>query len=198
MFRTARQDSGGRTFMQIARATILRSNDKPRLQEVDLELMRDEKKTHVETFGQYGFKSVPLPPTGKEKAEAIVAFLGGNRSHAVVLATDDRRYRPKDWKPGESGLYDDQGQAVKVSRDGIKLDGGKDKKPQGFSVGNASLTIEDGKITLTVGGSKIIITDGNIYTVGKTHVGVDGEQAGPLKIKTIADTAAKQAFTKDA
>lgn len=111
------------------------------MQEVDVNLHAGEKKTKIERFQQYGFTSVPLKESdsgqqggsggggsggsggGQQQkgkaAEALVAFLGANRSHAVVFMVDDRRHRLKNMKPGESAMYDDQGQRHMIRRGGV-------------------------------------------------------------------------------
>ena len=37
----------------------------------------------------------------------------------VVLAVDDGRYRPKNWNPGESGLYDHEQQKIHLRNAGV-------------------------------------------------------------------------------
>lgn len=160
-------ETARRVYGMIARATIKKVNDRPKVQEIDVEMLHEEEKTNVEYFGQYGFKSVPLKPAGKEKAEAVVVFPAGNRSHGIVVAIDDRRHRPRDWKEGEVGLYDDLKQTVRLTRDGIRISGGDGKKPMEFTVGNAKGRIEDGKITLTVDSMKVIITPSRIDLGGE-------------------------------
>ncbi|EFC1638085.1 hypothetical protein FA847_24090 [Escherichia coli] len=47
----------------------------------------------------------------------------GDRSHAVVVTVSDRRYRLKGLQTGEVAVYDDQGQSVTLTREGIVVDG---------------------------------------------------------------------------
>lgn len=68
--------------------------------------------------GQYGVVSRPLPG-----ADAVVAFLGGNRSAAVVIATGDRRYRLA-LEEGEVALYTDQGDKVHLGRHELLIEAG--------------------------------------------------------------------------
>lgn len=157
--RSTLRDAARRAYVAISRATIRKANDKPLLQEVDVDLTHDEGKVSVERFQQYGFTAVPLPEDAKggKAAEAIIAFINGNRAHGVVLAIDDRRYRIKGLKDGEVAIYDDQGQKVHITRDGIKVDGGDKKKPVTVVVGNATIKVEDGKITAKVAEMPIYI-----------------------------------------
>jgi phage baseplate assembly protein V len=100
----------------IGRGTLSAVDDAPQAQELQVELLDDEAHDKVERFQEYGFTSVPLAG-----AEAIVAFVGGLRSHGVVIAVEDRRYRVKSLQPGEVSLFDDLGQVVHLTRDGIKI-----------------------------------------------------------------------------
>lgn len=139
-------DSASRVQSSLARATITKINDGPKVQELDIEILKDETKTQVERFQEYGFSSVPLSPTGSDKAEAIVAFLGSHRSHAVIVGVDDRRHRPKGLKEGESQMYDDQGQKVHLSREMLHI---FSKKKIVLEIdGGTTLTLEKGKLTL--------------------------------------------------
>lgn len=101
----------GRLRLLVSRAVVALVNDAAKLQGVQITLLDDEARSEVERFQQYGFTSVPL-----EGAEAIALAVGGSRSHMVVLAVDDRRYRKKDLQPGEVALYSDEGDYVLFKR----------------------------------------------------------------------------------
>ncbi len=72
----------------------------------------------AEVFGIYGVASSPPPG-----AEVLVGRVGGAPDHPVVLASLDRRYRPK-VAQGEAVLHDDAGGEVRVSGGGIFLGSG--------------------------------------------------------------------------
>lgn len=65
--------------------------------------------TKKELFQQYGFASRPLPG-----AEGILLFIGG-ADNAVVIATEDRRYRLT-LEDGETAIYTDEGDKVHLKR----------------------------------------------------------------------------------
>ncbi len=90
-----------------------------RMQGLQVRLLAGEVKDGLEHFEPYGFTAHP-----HAGAEAIVLFLGGDRSHGIVLATPDRRYRLKGLQAGEVALYDDLDHVVKLGRTGIEIDGG--------------------------------------------------------------------------
>lgn len=100
----------------IGRAVISYVNDATKAQSLQLQLFADETQDGVERFQDYGFTSVPLPG-----AEAAVMFVGGTRSHGIVVACEDRRYRLKALQGGEVAIYDDLGQFVLLKRDRISI-----------------------------------------------------------------------------
>ncbi len=98
----------------VARGVVKISNDGKRLQVLQLGVLAGEAVDDVERFQEYGFTS--NPPAG---AEAVALFPGGDRSRGMVVATDDRRYRPRDWELGESGLYNGPaGTLLKLANNG--------------------------------------------------------------------------------
>lgn len=104
----------GRVRGMVARAILRLVDDARAAQEVQIELLEGESQDAVERFQNYGLTSVPHPG-----AEALVVFAGGLRSHGVVLAVEDRRYRLRGLEAGEVALYDDLGNVVKLGRDAI-------------------------------------------------------------------------------
>lgn len=104
-----------RLQMMVARVVLTRVDDGLGVQAVQASGLADEL-IEGERFQNYGFTSVPLPG-----AEAVAVFCGGLRSHGLIIAVEDRRYRLKSLKPGESAIYDDQGQCVVLTRDGIRI-----------------------------------------------------------------------------
>jgi phage baseplate assembly protein V len=106
-----------RKLRQVAsRAVIKLVNDDLKLQELQIAGLSGETLDGVERFQEYGFTSHP-----KEGAEAVSLSLGGNRSHTVIVAVDDRRYRLKGLESGEVALYDDLGQKIVLKRDRIEV-----------------------------------------------------------------------------
>jgi phage baseplate assembly protein V len=166
-FRETVGTTARRAYFAITRGTLTRADDSKKMQELSLDLHRDENRGKVEHWQPYGLISVPLPPSDGECAEALVAHIDGSRSHAVVIAVADRRSRPLNSQPGETGLYDDQGQRIHIKREGISIDAGPSKKPVTVTVGNAVVTVADGKITADVGGTKIIVSPGRVDLGGE-------------------------------
>jgi len=82
-----------------------------KMRELQMRLYAGEVKDGLEHFEPYGFTSSPLAG-----AEGIVAFLGGDRSHGVVLVAADRRYRVQTLQDGEVAIYTDEGDKIHLKR----------------------------------------------------------------------------------
>ncbi|WP_051378332.1 phage baseplate assembly protein V [Derxia gummosa] len=101
----------------LARGVLTGSSTADGLPRAQARLLADETRDALDDLERYGLASAPLPG-----AEVLAAFVDGDRAHGVVLAIADRRYRiPLD--AGEVALYDDLGQSVHLTRDGIVVRG---------------------------------------------------------------------------
>ncbi|MGY1490715.1 phage baseplate assembly protein V [Methylobacillus pratensis] len=124
----------------ITRVTITAVNSALKTQRVQIGALAGEGKTDIEQFEAYGFTSSPLAG-----AEGVGLFFCGDRSHGVVICVGDKRFRLTEAKPGEVAMYDDQGQVVHLTRDGIKIESHLDVELRGRNVrihGNERLIIE--------------------------------------------------------
>ncbi|SNT07898.1 phage baseplate assembly protein V [Pseudomonas segetis] len=106
-----------RMRLLVSRGVLKLVDDAQSLQSVQVTLL-GESPAWAERFQSYGLTSNPHPG-----AEGIVASVGGARAHLVAIAVDDRRYRLASLKTGEVALYDDLGQSVHLTRDGIVIKG---------------------------------------------------------------------------
>jgi phage baseplate assembly protein V len=93
-----------RLRLLVARGIITFIDPSGGLQRLQTELLKDELRDGLEQFEGYGFTA--HPPRG---LEALVLFLGGDRSHGVVVAVGDRKFRLKGLEEGEVALYTDEG-----------------------------------------------------------------------------------------
>lgn len=101
----------GGVRLLISRAVLSLIDDSQMLQRLQVQLMADEERGDVERFQNYGFTGVPKPG-----AEAIAVSIGGSRSHMVVIAVDDRRYRLTGLEEGEVAIYTDEGDKIVLKR----------------------------------------------------------------------------------
>ncbi|WP_110995570.1 phage baseplate assembly protein V [Pseudomonas sichuanensis] len=95
----------------MARGTVVLASAGNMLQALQMRLTAGEVKDDLEHFEPYGFTSHP-----KQGAEGIALFLGGDRSHGVVVCVADRRFRLKELEPGEVALYTDEGDSFVFKR----------------------------------------------------------------------------------
>ena len=153
-----------RVAMMVSRAVIALVEDAGGRQTLQMNVLAGEVMTDVERFQNYGMTSVP-----QVGAEAVLVCVAGNRSHPLVIAAEDRRYRLKALQAGEVALYDDIGHVVHLTRTGIVIEGGGQ---------NISIT----------GAPQVVVTGGDVVADGislKTHVragvmGGDGDTSGPV------------------
>ncbi|MGD9766587.1 MAG: phage baseplate assembly protein [Pseudolabrys sp.] len=170
-------DAARRAYVGFSRGVLVKANDDPKMQEGNVRVLANEEHTDIERFQNYGFSSVPLGGSDGKYPEVVIAYLGGNRSHPVILAADDRRHRPKSLKPGESIQYDDLGQKVHLTRDGIVVDAGAAKKPIRVLNDTVEVKVESDKVTVTVKALKVIIKKDRIDL---------GRENAPFPIVTTA------------
>ena len=95
----------------LARGVVALGNSASKLQSLQLRLLAGEVKDNVEHLEPYGFTACPLVG-----AEALAGFIGGDRSHGVVIVVADRRFRLQGLKPGEVALYTDEGDKFHFKR----------------------------------------------------------------------------------
>jgi len=107
-----------RVRLMISRAVLSAISDGAGIQIVQVKLLDGEVRDGVERFQNYAFSSVPLAG-----AEGIMACVSGNRDHGVLLAADDRRYRPKGLQPGEAIMYTHMDKQAHKHRIIFKADG---------------------------------------------------------------------------
>ncbi|ENY6101627.1 phage baseplate assembly protein domain-containing protein [Raoultella ornithinolytica] len=68
-------------------------------------------------LAEFGFSSGL--PVG---TDVVLAFLGGDRSNPVVIATNHQGYRHSDLSPGETVMYNQWGLYIQLTEDGISID----------------------------------------------------------------------------
>lgn len=96
-----------------ARGVVHIANDAKKLQMLQIAVLADEVVDDAEHHQPYGFTSVPL-----EGAEVVVIFPNGDRSHPLVVAASDRRFRPAAKQPGEVTMYNNVGASLTMTKDG--------------------------------------------------------------------------------
>jgi phage gp45-like len=97
-------------------------------------------------------------------------YVGGLRSHGIVIAVEDRRYRLTGGEAGEVVMYDDLGQAVHLKRDRILI-----SSPNRIQVEAPKVVILSDDISLGAeGGAKVArvgdTVEGGVITSGSDKV----------------------------
>ena len=93
------------------RSAVDSIDDSKLMQEHSGNFMSGESRQGIEAPQNYGFSSVVMGATkdalGKitDSAEAVISFMGGNRSFPVAGVMDDRRHRLKGLDPGDSAMF---------------------------------------------------------------------------------------------
>lgn len=104
------------SMIGIGKVTLV--DDKKNNQYVQVKITPDQT-IEARKIGHYGYAYSP-----PENSDALVIFLTGNRQNGVVIGTELQSARLKELKPGECGIYDDLGQSVYLTREGIVINGG--------------------------------------------------------------------------
>lgn len=107
-----------RLRLMVSRAVIGLVNDSLKTQRLQLTILDGEVQDDVERFQEYGYTSVPHPG-----CQVVMVSIGGSRSHGIVVASQDGRYRLSGMTEGEVAVHDDLGQKVHLTRAGIVIDG---------------------------------------------------------------------------
>jgi len=108
-----------RLRLLVTRGVVKRVDDTKGLQALQISALSGELFDIIERLQQYGFTCHPHPG-----ADTINLSVGASRSHTVVIAVDDRRYRLQ-LAEGEVAIYDDQGQKIVLYRDRIEVEAPK-------------------------------------------------------------------------
>lgn len=97
----------------ISKAIVQLVNDDNGFQILQVSLGKGEIQDNLERIQEYGFTSYP-----DEEAEAIVAFIGGNRNQGIIIKVDDHRYRLIGIGQGSVAIYSKGGNRVVLKANG--------------------------------------------------------------------------------
>jgi phage gp45-like len=174
---------GSRTQLTTSRGTFEEADDSKKMQTVRLRALHGEAIKDVEHWQPYGFNVVPVKPKQgeNEQPEIVMQYMGSNRSHPVATLIADRRYRPKNWQEGETGVYDHQGQLFHHQKDASVHQSPKktitrlvdsngtevatitqETSKTTIKRGNSTTTIEGDKVTHDVSGTKVVLRQNRV------------------------------------
>lgn len=154
-----------RIFMLFGKALVDTVDDTTKIQLVKISGLADEVQDKIERVQNFGFTS--NPPSG---SESLIACIGGNRDHTVVIASDSSEFRKKNLKPGECAVYDKNGNYIYLKENGsVEITASGGVMIDGDVEINGNLTVT-GDIE-TTGNVSTALTDLNgLYTDYLAHV----------------------------
>jgi len=164
MIRSMKRAISGMLVKAVAKTV----DDSTMMQEVQVTVLHGEVDGPLERYQDFGFTSVP-----PEGSEAILAAIGGDQSHRVVLKMDSRDHRPTGLNDGDSCLYDAHSpqHTFKLVAGGAELDADLDVDGDVTASGDykqGAFTGVTGTITMTQlppgPGAMVIVIKGGIVT----------------------------------
>lgn len=168
-----------------ARGRLTAVNDEKGVQRLDVKVLAGETHTNVERFQQAGLTT--HPPAG---SEVVIAYMGANRTHPVVVAVENKKYRRRKLKPGGAALQDLAGKGVEITAEPDALNVNSNGQPLKvrfddgttieFSADGVTMKKGDASVTLTADSLKA--TKGLSVTITPTRVDLGGE--GGLRVAT--------------
>lgn len=128
-----------------------------------------EVRGETPRMAEFGFSSGL--PVG---TDVVIAYLGGDRSSAVIVASNNQQYRQSGLKPGETVIYNQWGMLIKLTENGIEVEA----KGKPVTVSNATtVTINAAESVLMntpvlkVTGDVIDNCDSNVATLKQLRDG---------------------------
>ncbi|WP_340620387.1 phage baseplate assembly protein domain-containing protein [Xenorhabdus siamensis] len=117
-----------RAMMMLGLGRVTTCNDKGVTQQVQYQTAM-EVRDNTHRIAEFGFSS-GLPAD----TDVVLAFLGGDRSNAVVIGSNHQQYRHKGLSPGEVVVYNQWGLHILLTASGITIEA----KEQPVTVNNAA------------------------------------------------------------
>ena len=159
----------------IERGTITASKNDDQLRELQVQLQDNYVQDELEHLEPYGFSS---EPHCDKQTDAMVAFLGNQRGHGIVLSVTDRRYRITQMKTGEVCIYDDKKRHVYLKQDGIEIDGADSpitvKSTNSVTINAAANINLNASANVNIKATQISLDADNINITAKSNVTVKG------------------------
>jgi phage gp45-like len=110
---------GRRVMLLVRAARVNIVNDSGNIQLIQMKGGEFEIRDNMPRMAEYGFSSSPPPDS-----DVIAIFVGGDRSNGIVIATNHQPTRFKNLQTGEAVVYNNTGQFVYLTKDGIRIEAG--------------------------------------------------------------------------
>lgn len=148
-----------RILHAIGRGRITTGSDTGSVQLQQVQLGPDEIKDNIPRLAEFGLTS--MPPVG---SDAVLVFIGGDRSNGAIIATGHQASRPTNLKPGETMLYSQDGKSVYMTADGGIV---VEAKGQVVTVNNATTVTINAATKIRMVTPLLEVTGDIIDNVGK-------------------------------
>jgi phage gp45-like len=102
-----------RVQMMLAPVKITATDDTGPVHRAQVRAMAPEQIDNVSVLQLYGLASHAMVGS-----DAMALFVSGDRSNAVIVATNNQQYRLRNLNSGEVALYDNGGNVVKLANGG--------------------------------------------------------------------------------
>jgi phage baseplate assembly protein V len=102
-----------RVLHLVARGRVTTGDDAGNVQLLQVQLGKDEVKDNIPRLGEFGLAS--MPPVG---SDAVLVFMGGDRTSGAIIATGHQQSRPRGMKAGETMVYSQDGKYVYLTATG--------------------------------------------------------------------------------
>jgi phage baseplate assembly protein V len=113
----------------IGRGRITTGDDTGPAQLHQVKLGLQEVKDNIPRIAEFGLTS--MPPVG---SDAVLLFIGGDRTNGAIIATGHQQSRPRGLLPGETMIYSEDGKQIYLTASGIVVEA----NDQPVTVNNAS------------------------------------------------------------
>lgn len=146
-----------RILLAAGRGRVVLVDDTGPVQKLQVRLGAMEVKDGVPRLVEYGLAS--NPPSG---SDVYVAFIAGDRSNGVIIASGNQAARMRNLQPGEVAIYDDLGQSVYLTRNGIVINGA-----------GLPLTVNNTPVVIVNAATKVALNTPELDVSGKIVAGGD-------------------------
>jgi phage gp45-like len=103
----------------IRRVIFKKVDDSGTQQKTKLTGLKKEELDEIVRIQSFGHHSVP-----PDDAEGIIMQMGARSDRTVVMGGEHKDHKPKNWKPGESGIYDAFKKFLRFGKDKTEWEAG--------------------------------------------------------------------------
>lgn len=169
--------------MAIRKASLVVTRDDLGMQSADIEGIADEGISGCERIQNFGFSSNPIPidPATGKSAESILLDLDAS-SLPVIIATDDRRYRPRNSSfDGDVMMYSvhdtpTSGHDLSTQRIAFTNDGTEDQYRLIIKINNCKIEVKNnGDIYLGTGDSHLLMQENGDINITCTNFNINSK-----------------------